>query len=172
MLHVLTRRLCSFVRGCRTCLLLHHQHTRTNTHRRFRRLAMKHHPDIDIDSREEFASICEAYDVLSNGEWAVGVVLPHEGGRQQQARLPPATVIFSKLAADLRCLLVVLMQPAAKLKGTYDLYGEEALKTTTADGASCAAVGDMAVSASSSCQVGGVGAVILMMCLSVTTAVC
>lgn len=36
---------------------------------RFRRLAMKHHPDIDAEgsSKEEFTRICEAYDVLSNG---------------------------------------------------------------------------------------------------------
>lgn len=37
---------------------------------RFRRLALKHHPDADPseEAGKEFARICEAYDVLSNGE--------------------------------------------------------------------------------------------------------
>ncbi|KAF5832029.1 radial spoke protein 16 [Dunaliella salina] len=36
--------------------------------RTFRRLALKYHPDCnkDVDSKEEFARICEAYDVLSD----------------------------------------------------------------------------------------------------------
>jgi DnaJ-class molecular chaperone len=40
---------------------------------RFRRLAMKHHPDIESaeTSQQEFARICEAYEVLSSGESAV-----------------------------------------------------------------------------------------------------
>jgi hypothetical protein len=51
---------------------------------RFRRLAMKHHPDMAAasaggaggdSSSSEFASICEAYDVLSNGGWCGG----HQG---------------------------------------------------------------------------------------------
>lgn len=38
---------------------------------RFRRLAMKHHPDIEPaeSSKEEFRRVCEAYEVLSSGEY-------------------------------------------------------------------------------------------------------
>eukprot|EP00983_Pelagomonas_calceolata_P067463 1149490-Pelagomonas_calceolata.AAC.5 len=40
--------------------------------RTYRRLALKYHPDCnkDVDSKEEFARICEAYDVLSDRECA------------------------------------------------------------------------------------------------------
>uniref|UniRef100_A0A7S0V4F8 J domain-containing protein n=1 Tax=Polytomella parva TaxID=51329 RepID=A0A7S0V4F8_9CHLO len=53
--------------------------------RAYRRLALKYHPDVNMDENEaeEFFAICEAYDVLSN----------------------------------------------PKTKGTYDLYGEETLKS-------------------------------------------
>jgi hypothetical protein len=42
---------------------------------RYRRLALKYHPDCnkDEDSKEEFARVCESYDVLSDREWRVPV---------------------------------------------------------------------------------------------------
>ena len=71
-----------------TCLTHATQHTSTrkNTHNthtlhtppRFRRLALKYHPDCnkDEDSKDEFARVCEAYDVLSDREW-ISVDFPH-----------------------------------------------------------------------------------------------
>lgn len=39
--------------------------------RSYRRLALKYHPDTDAstDASDEFARVCEAYDVLSNRKW-------------------------------------------------------------------------------------------------------
>lgn len=47
--------------------------TSTNHSRRYRRLALKYHPDINKDeaAKDEFPRICEAYDVLSDRECCV-----------------------------------------------------------------------------------------------------
>jgi curved DNA-binding protein CbpA len=48
---------------------------------------MRHHPDIasDDSSREEFARVCEAYEVLSSGELLGGLTTAQQ---RQQAQSP------------------------------------------------------------------------------------
>lgn len=89
---------------------------------------MKHHPDIasEDSNREEFARVCEAYEVLSSGEVVVG----WSAQQRRQAQSPAG-------AGDTQLTHVVLALPAAKLKGAYDLYGEHVFKST-AEGAHAA----------------------------------
>jgi hypothetical protein len=142
---------------------------------------MKHHPDIEPaeSSKEEFSRVCEAYEVLSSGEYQPDV---EWCGMQGSIHISTRSLVLaadnsSKLLAAAvshnqasRCSYWVLQHgleagvvlcagaastislgsPAqaslgdvaalplfcvvAKLKGTYDLYGEEVLKST-AEGA-------------------------------------
>jgi len=140
---------------------------------RFRRLAMKHHPDIEPSesSRAEFSRICEAYDVLSTGRvWQAGVACwcshhlqhqhvvtswqlwhgPVHAIKQQSSSICCSETSVSCATACMRsegkglthatglgARHLCLQQPcrgdadAAKLKGTYDLYGEDVLKSTS-----------------------------------------
>jgi hypothetical protein len=122
---------------------------------------MKHHPDMaqsDSSSSEEFARICEAYDVLSNGKelfWVKhgGSEPPCSPGadQHQQVVLCPAAharALVQQPAEPVSCRAWNCLSTttavhhlicfgnsccsyAAKLKGTYDLYGEDVLKSTT-----------------------------------------
>lgn len=109
-------------------------------HYRFRRLALKHHPDADPSeaSTQEFSRICEAYDVLSSGMQCLQYNCTTStsqfctaGSMAAHFAVPLAsfTGLLPRKAApaDACCTRCF----AAKNKGVYDLYGENVLKSTS-----------------------------------------
>lgn len=132
-------------------LLCTHMHTAILSHsscmshvvttHRFRRLALKYHPDCnkDEDSKEEFARVCESYDVLSDREWCLRARFCRGG----EGRGWPSPCLPVCPADDLMCVSLLSVLPpcspltppigpvstlTAKRKGYYDLYGEHGLK--------------------------------------------
>jgi len=110
---------------------------------------VQYHPDIcksDVPAeaskyQEEFAHICEAYDVLSDREWRLGaaacvgswLVHPGRAGGQQGGCARTLNACMRAAARHAQSPLARRMPhsptpPAAKRKGTYDLFGEHGLK--------------------------------------------